>query len=53
MYIYIYISTYVNSPHGCTLLDPKIVQCLLWYEIVKCGLIVADFCGIILCLVNM
>jgi len=49
MYVYIdiYISIYIYSPHGFTLSDSKSVMCLLQNEIVTCCLIVADGCKII------
>ena len=52
-HIYIHTPTHTYSPYGFTLWDPRSVLCLLQYEIVKCGLIVADSCKIILGLVKL
>jgi hypothetical protein len=44
---------YVYSRYGFTLWGPRRVLCLLQYEMVKCDLIVADGCKIILDLVKL
>jgi len=47
------IAIQLYLPYGFTLWDPTNLRCLLQYEIVKSGRIVADCCKIIVGLVMM
>ena len=53
MLVYIHIYIYIYSPHGFTVWNARNVPCLSTYEIVKCGLILADGFKIILDLVKL
>ena len=50
---YIHAYTYIYSPHGFTVWNARSVLCLSPYEIVKCGLILADGFKIILDLLKL
>jgi hypothetical protein len=48
-----YTHPYIYSPHGFNVWDPRSVLWLSQYEIVKCGLIVADGFKIALGLIKL